>query len=130
MSVGDAVMFLGNVFFTLAITKLKGIRNVLLVGCLALLGAYAVFYYAQTLTAFYAGWFLFGISQAYVNTASYSVVIDNWFVKKKGTMLGLVFAGTGIGAVIWILQWATHWNIKAGGRPTFIPLPPRPYWRS
>ncbi len=104
MSIGGGLlMFLGNVFFAVAITKLKGVRNVFLVGCLAMLGAYAIFYHAHTLIVFDFGWFLFGLSQAYVNTASFSVVVNDWFVEKRGTMLGVVFAGVGIGAVIWSL---------------------------
>jgi sugar phosphate permease len=103
MSIGDLIMFLGNVFFAVALAKLKGVRNVFLVGCLALLGTYVIFYHADTLAAFYCGWALYGLSQAYINTASYSVVVNNWFVEKRGTALGLIFAGMGIGAIVWNL---------------------------
>lgn len=103
MSIGDATMFLANIFFAVALTKLKGIRNVFLVGALLMCVSYLLFFNVQNLPMLYAGWALFGIAQAYINTAGYSAIVNNWFIKKKGTVFGLIFAGTGVGAMIWNL---------------------------
>lgn len=102
-SIADFTMFLGNVFFVVALKVFRGIRNVFLVGVLALLAAFAVFYNMNSLWMLYVGGILFGVQAAYINTAAYSAVINNWFVKNKGTALGIIFAGTGVGSMIYNL---------------------------
>jgi MFS family permease len=101
MSIGDITMFLANVFFAVAVSRLKGIRNVFLVGGVLLIASFATFYFAHSLMTFYVGFALYGVAQAYINSTGYSAIVSSWFIKKKGTVLGLIFAGTGIGAVIW-----------------------------
>ena len=102
-SFADATMFLGNLFFVLALKKFGGIRNVFLIGVLALLGAFAIFYNVTSLWMLYIGGILFGLQAAYINTAAYSTVVNSWFIKKKGMALGIIFAGTGIGSMIYNL---------------------------
>lgn len=103
MSISDLVMFIGNLLFAALVSRLGGMRNALLLASLSIVGTYVVYYMADSLLVFYVGYILYGIAEVFMNTAGYTVIVDSWFVEKKGTVLGLVFAGNGLGAVIWNL---------------------------
>ncbi|MBI4830733.1 MAG: MFS transporter [Candidatus Lindowbacteria bacterium] len=73
---------------------------------------------AHSLPYFWLMYVLSGISQAGATLIPISLVISNWFSAKRGTALGLVMTGTGLGAMVMvpvtteiIVRW--NWRMSA-----------------
>lgn len=99
-----------NLLWVKIFTKI-GIRWTIGVGFLVLAAAFFIFSSSSTLPGFYAGGILQGTALALCTSASCSYLVDNWFTERKGTVLGIVFAASGIGGALgnvlvarWIAQ--------------------------
>ncbi|MGI6221827.1 MAG: MFS transporter [Coriobacteriales bacterium] len=71
--------------------------------------------FTRTLWQFYVGGFLMGVSVAILLLIAPSTLINRWFAKRAGFMLGIVMAFTGTGGVVWspiggILIQAIGWS--------------------
>ena len=71
--------------------------------------------FTRTLWQFYVGGFLMGIGVGVLLLIAPSTLINRWFAKRAGFMLGIVMAFTGIGGVVWspiggILIQAIGWS--------------------
>ncbi|WP_071573321.1 MFS transporter [Corynebacterium sp. NML120713] len=74
--------------------------GLLVLGGLIAAGGLVVFSAAQSLWWFYAAGIVIGIGVGLSLQYVPIVVINRWFVAKRGTVLGIVLAGTGVGGVI------------------------------
>ncbi|MCI7402569.1 MAG: MFS transporter [Pyramidobacter sp.] len=99
-----------NLLWLKIFTKI-GIRRTVGAGFLFLAAAFFIFSSSSTLPGFYAGGILQGTALALCTSASCSYLVDNWFTERKGTVLGIVFAASGIGGALgnvlvarWIAQ--------------------------
>lgn len=81
------------------IDKLKA-PGLLILGGLIAAGGLVIFSLAQSLMWFYAAGIVMGIGVGLSLQYVPIVVINRWFVAKRGTILGIVLAGTGVGGVI------------------------------
>lgn len=79
------------------LNKKLGIRLVVGIGCALAAIAFFVFYKATTLPVFYLGATLLGVGVAVTSTLSISLLVNNWFKEKQGAILGIIFAGSGLG---------------------------------
>lgn len=77
-----------------------GPRRMCGVGFVCLSSAFFVFSLSANLITFYLGGVLQGIAIAFCTSATCAYLIDNWFTENKGTVLGVVFAASGIGGGI------------------------------
>lgn len=94
-----AVVSIVNIFFA-SIIKKFGTKKMIGVGCIFLI-LYAILYaISNTLLGFYIGGIFLGLGVTFTSTAMVGVVINRWFSKNKGTVLGVVLASNGIGAAI------------------------------
>lgn len=80
------------------INRLKS-RTMMLIGC-AILGSGLILYSQATAPAMiYLAHALLGISLGFVGVLVNTVLVSNWFLKKRGAVLGIVFTGTSLGGV-------------------------------
>ncbi len=54
----------------------------------------------QNLWLLYAGWAVVGIAQAAIGQIPASSVVSNWFIKRRGTAIGLMGIGVGAGGFV------------------------------
>lgn len=98
-SIIAAIGILANITYNKVYERL-GIRFIVGSGTLFIAIGYFIYYKATTLTAFYIGAALFGVGLVYSSTLTFSILINNWFTEKKGLILGLIFAGSGLGGSV------------------------------
>jgi sugar phosphate permease len=78
-----------------------GPRPVQLLGCCALASGYAVLAATQTLFQFYAAMaFPVALGSASLGPVSNNTAVARWFVRRRGTALGISTAGISMGGVI------------------------------
>ncbi len=82
------------------IYKSIGIKFMVGIGTLMFALAYFLYYKALTLPVFYLGASFLGIGIVYTSTLTFSILINNWFTENKGLILGLIFAGSGLGGSV------------------------------
>ena len=81
----------GKLFLRMGAQKPSGL------GILCLSGAFFLFSVSDRLPLFYLGGALQGMALAYCTTATCSSLVNSWFDENKGTVLGVVFAASGLG---------------------------------
>jgi MFS family permease len=77
-----------------------GIRKVMILGCITQSLGYINYAFADTLPKIYFTYFLFGITLACAGLAIVVMMVSRWFLKERGTALGLAIAGTSVGAIV------------------------------
>lgn len=81
------------------IDRLKAQGLMILGGAIAA-GGLAIFAFSQSLWMFYLAGLVIGIGVGMSVQYVPIVVINRWFIEKRGTVLGAVLAGTGVGGMI------------------------------
>ena len=76
------------------------IRIIMTVCTTMMAASFALFSQCQTLTQFYIAAVFLGIGSAGSHIIPVSMMITNWFVDKRGLAMGIVFAATGVGGLI------------------------------
>ena len=74
-----------------------GVRGVMAVGSLVAGLGFASLYGLQTPWHFYIAYFFIGIGHAAIGQVPASAMVANWFVKKRGTAIGIMGTGIGLG---------------------------------
>ena len=77
-----------------------GLKKMITAGFLSGIVAFLILWQAQSLPAFYLGGALAGLGMGFNSTTTIAILINGWFSKKQGTMLGLCSAGSGLGGFI------------------------------
>lgn len=98
-----SIMSIVGIFANLAFSSLyrrMGIRKLVIVAAMLSTSAFFIYYNSTNLIHFYIGAFLFGIGFSYTNMLTFSLLINSWFVEKRGTILGFISAGSGFGGSI------------------------------
>lgn len=98
-SIVSAIGIVANLTYN-KVYKKFGIRFIVGTGTLSIAVAYFIYYKALSLSAFYIGAILFGVGMVFTSTLTFSILINNWFTEKKGLILGLIFAGSGLGGSV------------------------------
>lgn len=88
-----------NIFFG-ALVERFGTKKLILAGMLCLIISSMLYSFATTLFVFYLGGVFLGLGVAWTTTTMVGVVINKWFKKNKGTVMGAVLASNGLGAAI------------------------------
>ncbi len=88
-------LFWGAIFSKLRLKRLMGVAAA--VSC----AGYFLYSVARTLFSFYAISAVLSISMALLGWMPFTVIIGNWFTKKRGFAIGLTFMGSGIGGMIY-----------------------------
>lgn len=92
---GMAVALLaGRIYSRFDVTKVMRVSGITMA-----LG-YFCFSFCRSLPMFYGAAFITGFSEALLVTVSLSMLLNNWFYKKRGTAIGIAFMGSGVGGMI------------------------------
>jgi MFS family permease len=89
-----------GIFINLFYGKLQrrlGVRYMVALGFIAAIVAHLILWQAKTLPLFYLGGLLAGVGLGFNSTTTIALIINNWFRRRKGTLLGCVSAGSGLG---------------------------------
>lgn len=99
--------------------RLLGARKIVAIGGIAFAGAYLNAYFATTLWQYTITQILIGVGVACCFAPVYSAIIDAWYIKNKGTIIGLCSAGSGWGPSLFILI-ANYVVAKSGLHAAFL----------
>ena len=102
-SIVFSIIYIITIFANLAFVKLYrtlGIRKIVILGAFFCASAFFVYYNSTKLMHFYLGAFLHGLDYTYTNMLVFSLLINSWFTENRGTILGLISAGTGFGGSV------------------------------
>ncbi len=92
-----------------------GIRPVLVLSVLCLGATFLVLAGMHSLSAFYAATMLLALGNAGIGDVSVGAVITRWFDRSRGVALGFAFAGSNIGAVLFV-RAISEWTGDFGWR--------------
>lgn len=76
------------------------LRKLMILGSAILGSGLLIHSQAQNAETIYAARVLFGISLGFIGVLLVSVLVSNWFEKKRGLALGILFTGTSIGGML------------------------------
>ena len=88
-----------NVFFGALIAKF-GPRKLIGFGFLSLTGAALCYALAPNVFVFYIGGVLLGMGFSFTSTTMVGFVVNKWFKRNKGTIMGAVLASNGLGGAL------------------------------
>ena len=71
-----------------------------IIGFLVMCAAYFMLSQCVEAWQFYVCGVFIGFGLAFVSTTTVGILINNWFIKNKGTVLGIAMAGSGFGSMI------------------------------
>jgi len=94
-----ATTLLINLFFGVFANRF-GIRKLTIAGSILAALAYLIFSRASTLPVFYLGGIILGAALALASVTSISILINNWFKEKQGSVLGIILAASGLGGYV------------------------------
>ncbi|MBX7171791.1 MAG: MFS transporter [Pyrinomonadaceae bacterium] len=95
------------------------IRFLMIVGCVLLGGGLLLHSQATSPAIVYLARTLMGISLGFVGVLPSTILVSNWFVRKRGTALGILLTGTSVGGVL-IPQIANPLIERFGWRSAMI----------
>jgi len=110
-----AAPFIGKLLEKFDVRIVMGISTTLLaVG-------FALFSQCTTLTHFYLVAIVVGVGHAGSHIIPVSMMINNWFVKRRGMAMGIVFSATGLGGLVFnpVANWLV---LNYGWEKTYIIL--------
>ncbi len=106
-SIRELVKAFANLLFGVLSLRL-GLRKLAAVGFGALAVSFALFSVSSSLIVFYFAGLFLGVGITMTSTAMVSSLVRNWFVRYRGTIMGVIFAGSGLGGSLFSLlvgQW-------------------------
>jgi len=108
LSIVASMMFIGG-----PLLPRVGTKVLMLVGSGIVAGALVIFWLATTPTLLYVAGVVLGLGYGISYQLCPIVGGNNWFVARKGLVVGLVTGGTGIGGIVW-----SYLVPAFGGNPT------------
>ncbi len=100
-----------------------GARRMVMIGLLALSGAFVFFAFTQNFWWFLVAFVLLSMGQGLGGWVPLMTLMNHWFVRQRGTAMGIVMVGMGIGAmtIVPAIAWAIDPEV---GRLEWIPSAP------
>lgn len=121
-----SVVFTFRFLFTAIFNILNGyfvrkldVRKMIGIGYGLLTTAYFIFSRAQSLAVFYLCGALYGTGFAFCTTAIVSIIVERWFIKSKGTIMGIILAGSGLGGSLFSMV-VSNWIHNYGWRQSYF----------
>lgn len=102
-----------------SIVKRAGAKPLMWLGIVLTVSAYLIYSQAQSLFLLGVGSALYGTAHALGTFSAYNAIINRWFIKRKGLVLGLVNTSVGLGGMI-INPLAGSWIANAGWNASFL----------
>ncbi len=102
-SVNDSLRYIStaviNLFFGFLIARF-GEKKLIAAGFICLICSCLVYSFSTNVFGFYIGGILLGVGLSWTTTTIVGAIINKWFDKNQGTIMGAVLASNGIGAAI------------------------------
>ena len=98
-----------------------GARRMVMIGLLALSGAFVFFAFTQNFWWFLAAFILLSMGQGLGGWVPLMTLMNHWFVRRRGMAMGVVMVGMGIGAmtIVPAIAWAIDpESIRLGWMPS------------
>lgn len=102
-SLNDTIRYLSTALVNLFFSKLIstfGTKKMIAAGFVAVISASLIFAVAPNAPVFFIGSFLLGVGLALTSTAMVGNVVNKWFDKGRGTVMGFVLAASGAGGAL------------------------------
>ena len=87
-------------FFYGSFVRKFGVKKLMVVGGVFAVSAYLIFSQATGVAFIVIGAVIYGIAHSIGTFSAYNAIINNWFVKRKGLMLGIVNTSVGLGGMV------------------------------
>lgn len=124
----SGVLFLGALVWSLAAPFIGmlldrfGPRVVFPAGSLIMALGFAVSSMAENILQFYIGMgILMALGFAALPMSTQAIVISNWFIRRRGTAMGIAASGMGIGILL-IVPWTQYLVSQVGWRRAYLVL--------
>lgn len=110
-----------GIFFSPFIAKqlTNNFKRSYLIGVLVYATGYIGYGFTENITVFYLLSILVGLGSLTTTILPITILINNWFVNKRGLALSLAFTGLGFGGVIFS-QFVTFFTNMVGWRQTYM----------
>ena len=86
--------------FTGRLVDRYGARNVIALGAVLVGGGFVMLSQVGTLWHYYVGYAVIGIGEAAIGPIPATAVVSNWFKKYRGTAIGIMSSGVGVGGFV------------------------------
>jgi len=96
-----------------AISRRINLHRWMCAAALLLPVCYFSYSFAPNLTVFYAITLVLALVFCFISMMLFTYIVGNWFLKNRGTALGLASMGSGIGAMV--MSSAINWFIESWG---------------
>lgn len=104
-TINDSLRYITVAIATMFFSKLVekfGTKKLTLIGMICYILFALINALASTLPGFYLGGILLGLAAAWSSTMMVSIIINKWFTKNIGTILGIILASNALGSAICI----------------------------
>ena len=106
-------------FFYGHLVKRFGVKSLMVAGCLMAVGAYVLFSQSTGIVMIALGSGLYGLAHSIGTFSAYNSIINNWFIEKRGRVLGIVNVSVGLGGMV-INPLASNWILAQGWNASFL----------
>ena len=103
MGLSQTLLNTGGIAVPLLAARIFGrvrLRRLMILSAAAAIIAYYCLSLARGIAAVYALVVLLSLAQALVTWMPFSILLNNWFAKKRGLAVGLAFMGSGVGGMV------------------------------
>lgn len=98
-SISSIIICIIGIFYGKIISRFS-LKRVMAFGCACLIICYFIQYYAHTLPLFYLSALFQGVGLGTCSLTGITVIVNNWFSSKFGTLFGAIYTATSIGGAV------------------------------
>ena len=106
--------------FTGKLIDRYGVRGVITGGSLAGGVSFVSLYFLQSIWHFYAAFTVIGVAMAALGQVPASTMVSNWFQKRRGTAIGVMSTGIGLGILVLAPIVGGYFIPHFGWRPSYL----------
>jgi MFS family permease len=117
-TIAALTIFVGSMLFGPLQEKL-GLKNMTTIGLSFAAISCVTFSFSKSIVLFYISGFLFGIGYTFTATTMCAAIISNWFVKRKGIIMGFIMSAPSAGAMV-LLPLISSWIRDYGYNRSFL----------
>ncbi|MEE8318355.1 MAG: MFS transporter [Dehalococcoidales bacterium] len=106
--------------FTGKLIDRYGVRGIITGGSLAGGVSFVSLYFLQSIWHFYAAFTVIGVAMAALGQVPASAMVSNWFRKRRGTAIGVMSTGIGLGILVLVPIVGGYFIPHFGWRPSYL----------
>lgn len=98
-SIRSVTMLLGSLVYGRIYSRF-GSKRMMICGTALMVTAYLIYSQASAIWMFYIGAVVFGIGNSLMSATTLTVIMNSWFTRSAGLLMGIVFAGSSFGGAL------------------------------